>query len=374
MKNVLGADCFQIGLVRGITEAIGYISRIFSGFISDYFARRKIFVIIGYGASAISRPIFAMSHSIFGYASGQFIDRFSNGTRDAPRDALIADVTPHSVKGASFGLREAFARAGSVVGALLAIAAMVYTKDNYRLVYWISTIPVILAVTLLVVGVREPRLSRIRSKKNKANAKIRNKISLEDLKRLPMNYWLLMAIATIFMLSRFSEVFLILRCDNLGLAASFAPLALFYMSLAFAISSYITAIFMDKMDRRIFLWIGFVILMVSSLILAFTTHLTYAILGVFIYGLHMGTTQSVLSAMVADLAPKEIRATSFGIYSFISGVAVLISGITAGHISNKYGIDVAFLVGAGITALALILLFFLKPTTDQVARSPWKNI
>lgn len=359
MVSVLGASHTQVGLIRGVTEAIAYFTKIPSGMLSDYIGKRKVLIVIGYFFAAFTKPIFATTSSIMWYALAQFLDRVSNGMRDAPRDALVADYAPPHAKGACFGIRQGFATVGAFLGAIAALYLMCKTSDNYQFIYWLSTIPVLFAVLFLVIGVKDSPNTPKRAERK------RTSVNFSDLKKLGFNYWYLMVVVTVFMLSRFSEVFLVINAKNLGMRESYAPIVMIIMNLGYTLSGYIVAINMDRIDRRVFLWIGFPTLMISYSILGCTNNLHTLLWGTFLYGVHMGTTQGVLAAMVADLTPKEIRATSFGIYSLISGLGMAVASTAAGKMSDLYGISTTFIAGCGITGIALVLLSFMNRTNPK---------
>jgi MFS family permease len=356
LMNVLMASATTVGIIRGLTEGVGYFARVFAGALSDYVGKRKMLVVLGYGFAVLTKPIFATTSSILWYGMAQFFERCSNGLRDTPRDAMILDVAPPQMKGICFGLRQGFATAGAFVGAIIATVAMVYTARNYQIVYWISTIPVVLAVLLLVKGVKEPQ--DVPARKGYTS----QLISWSEIRDLGRSYWMLILVIAVFMLARFSEAFLLMRARSLNMDESYAPMVLMVMNLAYMLSGNSVATVMDRFDRRLFLWIGFPTLILSYILMGFFQNLGIILCGVFVYGLHMGTTQSVLAAMVADLTPRHLRATSFGIFSLTCGIMLTISISFAGVICDALGIASTFLAGAVIAGVATLLLLFIRPS------------
>ena len=209
MVTVLGTSALAVGIIEGIAEATASITKVFSGALSDWLGKRKALAALGYGLAAFTRPIFASALSIEWLIAARFIDRVGKGIRGAPRDALVADIAPAHLRGASFGLRQSLDTIGAFLGPLLAIGLMWLTVDDFQVVFWIAAIPAFLAVGLILVAVKEPD-------RPKELRRVRMPLQRDELRRLGASYWWVVAVATVFTLARFSEAFLILRAQSIG--------------------------------------------------------------------------------------------------------------------------------------------------------------
>jgi len=345
LVTVLGASTLTVGIIEGIAEATASITKIFSGALSDWLGKRKFLAVLGYGLAAITKPVFPLAPTVGWLVAARFIDRIGKGIRGAPRDALIADITPRHLHGASFGLRQSLDTIGAFVGPLLAIGLMWLTA-SFTTVFWVAVIPAFLCVALLVFGVKEPE--------RPANLPpVRSPLSLKELARMGHVYWLVVALAAILTLARFSDAFLLLRAQSVGLRVELVPAVLVVMNVVYALAAYPAGILYDRMDRTGILIIGVLFLIAADLALGFATGVVGVTLGVVLWGLHMGFTQGILAALVADAAPAELRGTAFGIFNLISGFALLAASIIAGALWDMSGPKGTFVAGAAFTALAL---------------------
>jgi MFS family permease len=341
----LGASPIVLGVVEGIAEATAYIARVFSGWLSDTLQRRKALAVAGYGLAAITKPLFPIAHAVWLVALARFLDRIGKGIRGAPRDALVADVTAPAQRGAAFGLRQSLDTVGATIGPLLAIGLMLLFNDDIRTVLWFAVIPAALAVAILVFFVREPA---------PAERSARVPIRRDEIWKLGRFYWFVVAAGAVFTLARFSEAFLIIRAHDAGLALALAPAVIAVMSLVFAVSAYPAGRLQDQFGAKTLLIAGLAALIAADLVLAFGQGLPAIFLGIGLWGLHMGLTQGVLSALVAEAAPARLRGTAFGIFGLITGLAALVASIAAGILWAVVSPTATFLVGAGFAAAALI--------------------
>jgi MFS family permease len=341
----LGASPIVLGVVEGIAEATAYIARVFSGWLSDTLQRRKALAVAGYGLAAITKPLFPIAHAVWLVALARFLDRIGKGIRGAPRDALVADVTAPAQRGAAFGLRQSLDTVGATIGPLLAIGLMLLFNDDIRTVLWFAVIPAALAVAILVFFVREPA---------PAERSARVPIRRDEIWKLGRFYWFVVAAGAVFTLARFSEAFLIIRAHDAGLALALAPAVIAVMSLVFAVSAYPAGRLQDQFGAKPLLIAGLAALIAADLVLAFGQGLPAIFLGIGLWGLHMGLTQGVLSALVAEAAPARLRGTAFGIFGLITGLAALVASIAAGILWAVVSPTATFLVGAGFAAAALI--------------------
>ncbi len=343
----LGASTLTIGVIEGIAEATGQIVKVFSGALSDIFRRRKPLVVFGYGLAALTKLVFPLAPTLGWIVTARFADRVGKGIRGAPRDALIADLAPPAARGASFGLRQALDTIGGVGGPLLAIGAMAYFAGDFQAAFWVAVVPAFAAVALLVVGVDEPA-----KPVEASDSKPRWRWS--DAHRLPRDYWIVVAIAAVLTLARFSEAFLVLRAQHAGLPAASAPWVMVMMSLVYAAVSYPAGTAADRGGGARLLSAGLLALIVADLILANAGGGTLVFAGAALWGLHMGLTQGLLAALVAAAAPADRRGTAFGVFNLICGIVVLLASVVAGGLWDAWGPRVTFHAGAGFALLAWI--------------------
>ncbi len=350
----LGASAAVLGLVEGIAEAAANIARVFSGWLSDTLQRRKALAVVGYGLAAITKPLFPIASAVWLVLAARVLDRIGKGLRGAPRDALIADVTPAAQRGAAFGLRQSLDTVGATIGPLLAIGLMLLFNDDIRTVLWFAVIPAMISVAILVVFVREP-VAKTKEK--------RVPIKAREIGELGRFYWFVVAAGAVFTLARFSEAFLVIRAHDLGLALALAPAVIAVMSLVFAASAYPAGRLQDRFGARPLLVAGLAALIAADLVLAYGEGLPAIFLGIGLWGLHMGLTQGVLSALVARAAPERLRGTAFGLFGLVTGVATLAASVAAGILWEAIAPEATFLAGAGLAAVALIAFLGIRGGT-----------
>lgn len=346
--GTLGVSATLLGLIEGLAEATAQIMKLFSGLISDRFGNRKGLALLGYGMAAAVKPLFPLATSATAVFAARIADRVGKGIRGAPRDALVADFTPPELRGAAFGLRQSMDTVGAFIGPLAAVGLMIAYADNVRTVLWFACAPALIAVAVLALGIREPE--------HGVHGKKKPGFNLVTAKRLGTNFWIITLVGAIFMLARFSEAFLIIKASEVGLSARYVPLVLVVMSLVYSLTSYPVGVLSDKVGRRGLLVLGLVVLFAADLVFGFSTSITAVFLGVVLWGFHMGLTQGLLSALVADTAPTELRGTAFGIFSLVSGVVLLFASTLAGFLWDVAGSQATFMAGAIFTALALLLM------------------
>jgi MFS family permease len=351
LVSVLGASTLDVGIIEGIAEATAAVTKVFSGVLSDWLGERKWLATLGYGLAAASKPIFPLAPSITWVAGARFIDRVGKGIRGAPRDALIADLTPTDLRGTAYGLRQSLDTVGAVLGPLLAIVFMALLADNFTHVFWIAVIPAVISVTIIVLFVRKP-------KRPVAARVLRSPLSRAELAQLDIGYWTVVSVAAIFTLARFSEAFLLLRAKSVGVPLVLVPTVMVVMNVVYAFSAWPAGALSDQIGRYRLLVVGFTLLIVADLVLASGGSDVMVMIGVAIWGLHMGLTQGLLQALVADTAPAQLRGTAFGVFNLVSGLAMLLASIIAGGLWDAIGPDGTFLAGAGFTAIALAVLPF----------------
>lgn len=353
MVTVLGTSVVAVGFIEGIAEAAASITKVFSGALSDRLGKRKLLTVLGYGLGALTKPVFPMASGLEWLTAARFVDRIGKGIRGAPRDALVADVTPPELRGAAFGLRQALDTVGAFLGPLLAIVLMWLTASHFQTVFWVAVIPAFIAVYILVAFVREPEVSP-------GARPLRSPLALHELARLGPAYWRLIGLTMVFTLARFSEAFLLLRAQDMGLAPLWAPAVLVLMALAYSLSAYPAGALSDRMGRRGVLMIGLGLLVAADLLLALLPGWAGLALGVAAWGLHLGFTQGIFAALIADSAPANLRGTAFGLFNLLTGVALLVASVVAGLLWDGAGFQATFLVGAGFAGATLLGVTLLR--------------
>ncbi len=347
MVATLGVSMATVGLIEGIAEASAAITKVFSGTISDYFGKRKVLAVIGYGLGAAAKPVFPLATTIGWVFGARFVDRIGKGIRGAPRDALVADIAPCHLRGAAYGLRQTLDSVGALMGPLLAVALMVWLANDIRAVMWVAVIPAFMAVGLLVFGVRD-------SEKTKTDAGAGNPVTRIGAKRLPLRFWLIVLLGAVFTLARFSEAFLVLRAQSVGLALGYVPVMMVVMNVVYAATAYPAGIVADRMNPRTLLVMGLAVLVVADVVLAAAASPLSTFIGAGVWGLHMGLTQGLFAKLVADAAPEALRGTAFGIFNLVTGIALLMASVIAGLLWSAFGASAAFMAGAVFASLALL--------------------
>ncbi|NWG25666.1 MAG: MFS transporter [Pseudorhodoplanes sp.] len=360
LVTVLGASMVAVGFIEGVAEATAMIVRVFSGTLSDWLGRRKILAAIGYGLAAFTKPIFPLATSLDWIVAACFIDRVGKGIRGAPRDALVADLSPARIRGASFGLRQTLDTVGAFLGPLAAVGLMLASANDFTLVFWIAAVPAFLAFALILFAVKEPA----RHRATQDNAAL---MRLADAARLPAAFWMVVGLAALLTLARFSEAFLVLRAQNVGLALAWAPAIMVVMNVMYALSAYPAGAASDWLGRGGLLAAGIAALIAADVVLAYAADGAAVLLGVVFWGLHMGLTQGLLAALVADTAPAALRGTAFGIFNLGGGLALLAASIVAGALWDGYGPRATFLAGAGFAAASMLAVAALWRTRAMSA-------
>lgn len=348
MVGTLGASALVVGLVEGLAESTALIVKVFSGVLSDWWGRRKGLAVAGYALGALTKPLFALAPGIGLVLTARLLDRVGKGVRGAPRDALVADFAAPAMRGAAFGLRQSLDTVGAFLGPLLAVGLMLLWANDFRAVFWVAVVPGLLAVALLVLGVREPE--------RPAGLRRSNPIRRENLRRLGGTYWWVVGLGAVFTLARFSEAFLVLRAEQSGVPLALVPLVMVAMNGVYSASAYPFGRLADRMDHRTLLALGLAVLIAADLVLASGTHWATLLAGVALWGVHMGMTQGLLATMVADTAPDDLRGTAFGFFNLVSGVALLAASVLAGLLWDQLGANFTFYTGAAFSALALAVL------------------
>lgn len=346
MATTLGASVIVIGIIEGVAEATALILKVFSGVISDYVGKRKGLALLGYGLGALSKPLFAIAPTSGVVFSARMIDRVGKGIRGAPRDALVADVTPPEIRGAAYGLRQSLDTIGAFLGPLLAVALMFLWDNDFQSIFWVAAIPAVLSIALLGFGLKEPRTAVVQKRTNP--------LRRENLKKLSTAYWWVVAIGSIFTLARFSEAFLVLRAQQMAIPLFAIPLVMVAMNLVYSLTAYPFGKLSHSMSHSKMLQWGLLVLIAADIVLALSSHWSTLLAGVALWGIHMGMTQGLLAAMVAHTAPPELRGTAFGMFNLMSGIALLLASAGAGVLWEVLGAASTFYAGAIICVVTLV--------------------
>jgi MFS family permease len=350
----LGASTVTIGFIEGAAEATAAVTKVFSGTLSDYLGRRKLLVVIGYALAALTKPVFPLAATVNWVFAARFVDRVGKGIRGAPRDALVADITPAPMRGAAYGLRQALDSVGAVIGPVLAVGLMIWLAGDIRTVMWFAVAPALVTVVLLLIYVREPDRSHV-------DRLERSPFTLAGAMRLPLRYWLVVLLGAVFTLARFSEAFLVLHAQSVGLALRYVPLVMIVMNLVYAGSAYPAGAAADRASPRALIFLGLLLLIAADVVLAWADAPLIVLAGAALWGLHMGLTQGLLSKLVADTVPATVTGTGFGIFNLVSGGALLLANVIAGHLWSALGPSATFLAGAAFAAVAAIGLLAAAP-------------
>ncbi|HQQ62082.1 MAG TPA: MFS transporter [Pseudomonadales bacterium] len=361
LTSELGASALMVGLIVGMGEATALTVKIISGPLSDRLGQRKWLALVGYGMAALMKPFFAIAGSPLHVLFAHLLDRTGKGIRGAPRDALIADITPPSMRGAAYGLRQALDSLGAILGPLLALVLMALWANNIRAVFWVAAIPAAISVIILFFGVQEPA--------GLVKSSVGNPLARTNLRRLPPAFWHVVLFGGLFTLARFNQAFLVLRVQQGGLALGHLPMVLVAMNVVYALSAYPLGKLADRMAHKHLLAIGMLLLVSADLLLAHSNQGYFVWMGVGLWGLHMGATQGLLAAMVADTAPTDLRGTAFGVFNLVAGLALLCSGGTAGLVWDHFGARYTFIFGASMALLALVALLIHSQSARKSRKS-----
>ncbi len=341
MVTILGTSTMTVGIVEGLAESLALVVKVFSGTLSDYWGKRKGLAVFGYALGAFTKPLFALASSVDLLLTARLLDRVGKGVRGAPRDALVADIAPLHLRGAAFGLRQSLDTVGAFLGPLLAVGLMLHWADDFRAVFWVAVVPGLMAVGLLLFGIQEPALSPdIHGRTIPFNGR--------TLARFRSAYWWVVGFGAMFTLARFSEAFLVLRAQHGGIPVALVPLVMVAMNVIYAGSAYPFGKLSDRMRHTRLLTLGLLVLIAADVVLAANDHWGVVVLGVGLWGLHLGMTQGLLATMVADTVPADLRGTAYGFFNLASGAAMLIASVLAGFLWDQLGPVIHILCGCRI--------------------------
>lgn len=343
MVGTLGASMLAVGAIEGVAEATAMIVKVGSGLLSDFTRKRKPLVLAGYGLGALAKLAFPLAPTLAWVTGARIVDRVGKGIRGAPRDALVADLTPPDARGAAYGLRQALDTVGALAGPLLAVAALAWFAGDLRAAFWVAVIPAAACVLLIALGVREPE----------AHASERKpRLAIAEVRRLDRRFVVVTALAVVLTLARFSEAFLVLRAQNVGMALTTVPLVMVAMTLVYALVAFPAGAWADRGHALRLLASGLLALIASDVVLAQASSAFGVLAGAALWGLHLALTQGLLSALVAAVAPADLRGTAFGVFNLACGAALLAASLIAGALWDALGPAATFYAGAAFTAIA----------------------
>jgi len=348
---VLGLPATALGAIDGVAEATANFAKLASGRLSDRSLKRKPWIMAGYGLAALSKPLFPLAASAPAVMAARFADRIGKGIRGSPRDAMVADETPPEIRGRAFGLRQSLDTVGALLAPLAAITLMAWLASDIRAVFWIAVIPAGISFLLAWLALREPEQHLAPVKSSPLFSGFRN--LNKDTKRL-------LQVGFLFSLARFSEAFLILKGIDIGLSEAMSPLTLAIFNLAYVVLAYPAGILSDRVPPRTILMSGIVVLIAGNLVLARAEGFAGLIIGTTLWGAHMALTQGIFSRMIADSAPDNLRATSFGAFYFVTGIAGLLASLGAGWLWDREGASATFYTSAMLAGVALAMISLLQ--------------
>jgi len=348
---VLGLPATALGAIDGVAEATANFAKLASGRLSDRSLKRKPWIMAGYGLAALSKPLFPLAASAPAVMAARFADRIGKGIRGSPRDAMVADETPPEIRGRAFGLRQSLDTVGALLAPLAAITLMAWLASDIRAVFWIAVIPAGISFLLAWLALREPEQHLAPVKSSPLFSGFRN--LNKDTKRL-------LQVGFLFSLARFSEAFLILKGIDIGLSEAMSPLTLAIFNLAYVVLAYPAGILSDRVPPRTILMSGIVVLIAGNLVLARAEGFAGLIIGTTLWGAHMALTQGIFSRMIADSAPDALRATTFGAFYFVTGIAGLLASLGAGWLWDREGASATFYTSAMLAGVALAMISLLQ--------------
>jgi MFS family permease len=349
LVSVLGASALAVGFIEGLSVAIATTTKLFSGIIADWTRRRKALAVLGYGLGALSKLAFPFATSVGWIVAAKALDRVGKGIRGTPRDALIADVTPQEIRGAAFGLRKSLDTVGGFIGPLAAIGLMFALDGNVLAIYWIAVVPAFLSVFILVIGVKEPR-------EPVAAKAAALPLRISDIIRLNSSVWLVIIAASMLTFARFSEAFLLLKSQEAGFMPAWIPVTMVVMHAVYGLTAYPAGRLSDAIGRSGILAASVGVLALAYVALAFAGSIPMFLVGVVLWGLHMGLSQGLLATLIADAAPPSLKGTAFGVFNLMTGIAVLTGNVIAGLLWDSYGSFGTFGAGAVLSLIALLIV------------------
>ncbi len=357
MTTVLHLQVAEVGIVEGVGESVASLLKLYSGLLTDRLGKRKLFMGIGYGLSNLVKPFFAISGTWTQVLLIRFADRFGKGIRVSPRDALIADSASEEERGKAFGFRRAMDALGAALGPLCAFGVLAFAEGNYRLVFWLSAVPGGLAMILLVVFLKD-RGSR--SPRDRVIGGASRGVQRIGIRQWDRRFVMFTLVFSLFTAANFSDAFLALQAQQVGMKPALIPLAYFAFNLVSSVSSMPVGALSDRIGRRPVLITG--LFLFAAIYFGFGMADTVAWIWILfvLYGLYYAFTDGIQKAYIADLVPEGRRGAAMGTFNACTGIAALPASIWAGFAWQTLGSAAAFGISAGVAALAALLILILK--------------
>lgn len=346
LANVLGINKSVIGLIEGIAESTASLLKVFSGWFSDRIGNRKWLMAAGYGISVLSRPVIALATGWHHVLGSRFIDRFGKGVRTAPRDAIIADSTDKAFLGRAYSFHRSMDTLGAVVGPALAFSLLGLFSSNYRIIFWLSMIPGVIAVLLIIFFIVE---------KKSAPAASSERPGLM-LTHFDWRFKFFVLIATIFAIGNSSDMFLILKAQQTGVPIVAVPLLYLTFNLIYSVSAIPAGIAADRFGKKRIILIGFALFAVLYYGFAIASDSRMIWVLFCLYGVFMGLTEGIQKAFLATIIPPDFKATAFGVYSTAVGLAMFPASLVGGWLWDHVSPAATFYFGS-ITATLSAILF-----------------
>ncbi len=352
----IGAGPAKLGLIEGVAESVASFAKLFSGLLTDRVQRRKPLVAGGYFVANALKPLLAIATQWWHVLLVRFGDRFSKGVRGAPRDVMLAESVDKARLGSAFGLLQAMDSAGAIAGPLLAVALL--PAYGFRGVFWAAAVPGLACVAVLIWGAVETRRSY--QPQRHRDAEEHRKAEHGPAAALPPSFYFVIFAVGLFSLGNSSDMFLVLRAQNLGVPARHAPLLGLVFNITYTAVSWPAGRLSDRMNKRTLVALGYMVFAIVYAVFAVAPSRASVYGAMAFYGLFYALTNPVLRAMVADTAPAEIRGRAFGIFYFVTSVAALLSSILTGELWKHFSAPLPFALSAGLAAIAAILLLAMR--------------
>lgn len=352
LTEVKGATYTEAGLIEGAAMLLAFVFKSFSGVLSDIFRRRKPLIFLGSFFSVMSKLIFVAAHSVTTLSIARMADRSAKGIRSSPTDALLADLSKVNVnRGKSYGLYKTFSMIGVAVGSAVSIFLMYLTHRDYHFVFYLSMVPGIISLFVIVFLVKQPVIKDEIKKGHKG-------WRIQDIQYLSKEFWIILAITFILMFARFNESFIVYRARAVGWPVEWIPILGGGMELVSALLVYPIGVLADKSNPWVLLFRGLFVLLIANVAFISMGSMTGVVLGTILAGASLGMTQGLLSMLIANSAPAELRGTAFSIYYFAIGISLSGGNVIAGHLNDLMGTTGCFCGGFFFTSLAMLMLWY----------------
>src|ERR1700686_2967661 len=355
----LGGGRAQLGVIEGIAESVASFSKLFSGYLTDRLDRRKPLVVAGYFVANAVKPLLALATAWWHILLIRFTDRLAKGVRGAPRDVMVAESVGKERLGSAYGLIQSMDSAGAIAGPLMALVLL--ARFGIRSVFWAAAVPGALAVLVAAFGIRETK-GRTTDGSDRKPAK---KASRPSNAALPAAFYLILIAVTLFSLGNSSDMFLVMRAQNVGIPVKLAPLLGLVFNLTYTLGSWPAGWFSDRFSRRWIAAAGYLIFAAVYFVFGRARSTLAIWITMAVYGLYYALTQPVLKALVVDTVGEEIRGRALGVYFFVTSVATLAASLITGELWKHYGAGVPFYLSAGLAAVSAVLLVITPGRTAQ---------